>query len=51
MLFVEKGNIDKRRSEKGFGTQSKMAMQVWILKNILAGTDIKIRFILGENRK
>ena len=53
MLFVEKGNIDKGRSEKGLGTQSKMAMQDCILKNILAGTDIKIRFTLlvGENRK
>ena len=51
MLFVEKGNIDERRSEKGFGARSKMAMQVWILKNILARTDIKIRFTLGENRK
>ena len=51
VLFVEKGNIDKRRSEKGFGTQLKMAMQVWTLKNILAGTDIRIRFPLGENRK
>ena len=51
MLFVEKRNIDKRRSKKGFGTQLKMAMQDWILKNILAGTDIKIRFTLGENKK
>ena len=51
VLFVEKGNIGKRKPEKGFGTQSKMAMQVWILKNILAGTDIRIRFTLGENRK
>ena len=51
MLFVEKGNIERRRSEKGFGTQLKMAMQVWILKNILAGTDIRIRFTLGENKK
>ena len=51
MLFVERGNVDKRRSEKGFGAQSKVAMQDWILKNILAGTDIKIRFTLGDNRK
>ena len=51
VLFVEKGNIDKRRSKKGFGAWSKVAMQDWILKNMLAGTDIKIRFTSGENRK
>ena len=42
VLFVEKGNIEQTRSQKGFGLQLKMAMQFWMLKNILDGTDIRI---------
>ena len=41
----------KEDQRKVIGARSKVAMQDWILKNILAGTDIKIRFTLGENRK
>ena len=47
-LSVEKGNIEQRRSQKGFGMQLKMALQFWILKNIRDGTNIRIRSTLGE---
>ena len=42
VLFVKKGNIEARRSQKDRAMQLKMAMQFWMLKNILDRTDIRI---------
>ena len=42
VVFVKKGNIEGRRSQKNLAMQLKMAMQFWTLKDILDGTDIRI---------
>ena len=50
MCCLLKKDIEQRRSQD-LGIQLKMAMQFWILKNILDGAGFRIRFTLDENRK
>ena len=51
MCCLLKKEIVNKEDHRDLGMQLKMAMQFWILKNILDGTDIRIRFALGEIRK
>ena len=46
--MLKKEILNEEDQRKVFGTRLKMGMQVWMLKNILTGTGIRIRSTLGD---